>query len=405
MPVCKREGHETPLQWITTKNLCQLVQRNVGRTLLILGIVIGQGFAADEASLQEARVQTALRAMYNRDYHTAGEQFRLVCDSRPFHPMGPLGLLAVEWYVNDEKEGYRKRNIQFLEDIEKALALYRLEMHRRPDRAEIAFFYGTVEGLRARILLGKKDYLGVLTSGYRAVRAIQAAQARCPDMPDFKLPAALFSYYVAISAPYMKIASWILQVSSSRETALKDIQTVADKGNYGRYEARSLLAYIYFYFEDNPTGTAIYARRLATELPDNPYYSALCAEALLSLRELDSARICLNHIEELFPRLSPSQKNEYTQRLRLLKGTLALTENDFRTAEKLLHRFITAYDYELDYELGEACLRLGNLYDLQNRRREAVNCYRRTIALNNRSAACRKAQAYLKKPYSVPKNK
>jgi tetratricopeptide (TPR) repeat protein len=56
---------------------------------------------------------------------------------------------------------------------------------------------------------------------------------------------------------------------------------------------------------------------------------------------------------------------------------MALVEGNLAVAETDLKEFIRSYDYELDYEIGNAYLRLGNIYDLQKRRPEAIACYRK----------------------------
>jgi tetratricopeptide (TPR) repeat protein len=349
---------------------------------------------------QEQRVQQALKAMYNLEYELASNLFHTVLNDTPFHPMGPLGVLAVQYYASEEEIGYHKRNQQFLVDIDNALKLYTAQIQQHPDRPEYLFFYGTVMGLRARIQLAEKNYFGVLTSGYNAIRYIKKAEKLCPDEPDFHLPVGIFNYYVGISAPYMQIASRIMRESGSRSDGLKCIKADADNGNYGRYEARSLLAYLYLYFEENYTGSYEYFHSLAVELPKNPYYTAQTAEALIMAGDLDLARTYIKQVKALLPTLKPNTRKEYQIKLLFLNGSMALVEGNLAVAETDLKEFIRSYDYELDYEIGNAYLRLGNVYDLQKRRPEAIACYRKVVHFNNRSAAIRQAQQFLQQPFS-----
>lgn len=54
----------------------------------------------------------------------------------------------------------------------------------------------------------------------------------------------------------------------------------------------------------------------------------------------------------------------------------------------------------MDFDLGNACVRLGKVYDLQGRRQAAVSMYRKAAALDNRSAAMEEARRYLAEPYA-----
>ena len=370
--------------------------------ILLITLLVGISILnADDFEQQEQKVQLALKAMYNMEYEKSDELFREVLNGNPFHPMGPLGVLAVRYYQSEEYIGYHKRNQQFLADIDKALVLYTEQIKQHPERPEYLFFYGTVMGLRARIQLAEKNYLGVLTSGFSAIKHIKKAEKLCPDEPDFHLPVALFNYYVGISAPYMQIASWIMRESGSRSEGLQSIKADADYGNYGRFEARALMAYLYLYFEQEYDRAYEYARELADEFPKNPYYAALTADALIEAGRLELARNYIKRTQALLPTLKPSTGKEYQIKLHLLEGGMALLAGQLAEAELHLKEFIRSYDYELDYDLGNALLRLGKVYDLQNHRSEAITCYRKVISLNNRSAAIGLAEQYIEQPYSL----
>ncbi|MFH1213783.1 MAG: hypothetical protein V1681_06825 [Candidatus Neomarinimicrobiota bacterium] len=356
---------------------------------------------AENFEQQEQKVQQALRAMYNMEYKRAGDLFRTVMADTPFHPMGPLGVLAVQYYQNAEDIGFHRRNQQFLLDIEQTLQIYSRQIQHHPDRPEYLFFYGVVMGLKARILLVEKNYFGVLTSGLSAIKFIKKAEKLCPDEPDFHLPAGLFNYYVGISAPYFQIASRIMRESGSKEDGLKSIKADADHGNYGRWEARALLAYIYLYLESDYAGSFAYAAKLADIFSDNPYYAGLTADALIHLGEIDQARIYMKRVQNLLPTLKPRAVLEYQAKLQNLNGSLALAEGHLSEAETNLKLFFRDYAFELDYDFGNAYLQLGNVYDLQKRRPEAIACYRKVIDLNNRTTAVRLAKIYLQKPFSV----
>jgi len=92
---------------------------------------------------------------------------------------------------------------------------------------------------------------------------------------------------------------------------------------------------------------------------------------------------------------------EYIQRLRLLEGSQALLTGDFDRAETRLLSYLDQFDSEMDYDLVSAYLRLGQVYDLQGRRPEAIELYLKAISLNTRSSAIIVAKGYLNEPYST----
>jgi predicted Zn-dependent protease len=365
-------------------------------TVMAIGIVLGGALQAAEDKAwqkQESRVQAGLKAMYNTEYDKALHLFQEVMQNEPFHPMGPLGYLATRWHINEINLGYEHRNAYFLKDIEQALQIYQAQIDAHPQRPEYVFFYGTVQGLKARVQLGAKDYWGVLLSTYKAIRSIKVAEARCPDLPDYHIASAVFNYYIGISAPYMKIASWILNISGSKAEGLAGIKAAADRGNYSRYEAQGLIAYLYFYFEGDYRQTLHYAQGLMEEFPQNTYYKSLTAEALLGLKQNDKAAAIIKAIKKAVPHLPEKQRREYELRLHLLDGTLALNRGELDRAEQELSYFISHYFFELDYELANAYYRLAQVYELQKRPAEAQSCYQKIISLNNRAFVQRLATA------------
>ena len=99
--------------------------------------------------------------------------------------------------------------------------------------------------------------------------------------------------------------------------------------------------------------------------------------------------------------LNPYAKSDYIQRLQLLNGAKALLEDDLETAERELTQFIENFKSELDYDLASGYLRLGQVYDLQGKRLQAIAQYRRVIDLDNRTVAVRQAKFYLEEPFVI----
>ena len=357
--------------------------------------VTGQSF-----DNQEEKVQEALKMMNRMQHEAAFRIFSEVRETEPYHPLAPLGTLANEWIVNQEKIGYKAGNKELIDDIEGVITEYRRQMVVDPDNPELRYYLGLTMGLRARVQLSEKNWVGVLISGYKVIRYIKLALEENPDNPDIKIAFGVFNYYVGLSSGFMQIASWILQMSGSREEGLEQIQRAALEGNYSRYEARSLLAFIYLYLEGDYILSKRWASMLEKEFPENPYYIFLLAESEL---RTGNSRIetHIDKISDCLDDLSPYAKSDYMQRLQLLNGTKAFLEYDLKTAERELTQFIENFESELDYDLASGYLRLGQVYDLQAKRLQAIAQYRRVIDLDNRTVAVRQAKSYLEEPFVI----
>ena len=349
---------------------------------------------------QEEKIQLALKEMYNRNLKESNKIFQDVLGTEPFHPLAPLGSLATQWMINQEIQGFKTGNEALLKEINSTLKIYKDQISRNPEESQLSFYYGSTMGLKSRVLLFKKDWLGVLLTGYKCMRYIKLAAKQNPDLLDVYLPIGVFNYYVGVSSSYMKIASWILGESGSREEGLQQMSLSAKSNGYGRYEARGILAFVYLYMEEDYAASLEFSTMLSEEFPANPYYHFLIAEALISLHQYKKADIHINKIRSLLSFLEGNTLNEFILKLHLLDGTMALHKKDLSTAERELKTVIDTYDIEMDWHLSYTYMRLGNVYDLQGQREEAKKYYIKAVELDNRSHSCKLSKTYLKKPYS-----
>jgi hypothetical protein len=222
--------------------------------ILLIFILYCSVLSAQSYEEQEAKVQKALWMMYGASHADAYKLFKEVWQSEPFHVMGPFGTVANEWMMNQGMYGYEVGNRQLLENINEVLMEYRKQMIRDPDNTEYCYFMGLTNGFRARVQLAEKNWLGVMVSGYRIIRYFKKALRENPDNPDVLIAFGVFNYYIGLSSGFMQVASRILRISGTKEEGLLQITEAAYHGQYSRYEARNLLAYITLYFEgDYPT--------------------------------------------------------------------------------------------------------------------------------------------------------
>jgi len=349
---------------------------------------------------QGKRAKQAINELYNLNYMESNKLFQEILETEPFHPLAPMGAVATEWLYNQQREGYEIGNKKLLDEIGSALNIYKRQIIIQPDNAELPFYYGTTMGLKSRILLAEKNWFGVLISGYNCMRYIEKSEKLNPEFWDVYLPLGVFNYYIGMSASYMKIASWIMKESGSKEEGLRQITLSARNNGYGRYEARGILAFVYLYMEEDYAASLEFSTMLADEFPANPYYRFLAAEALISLKQYKEADMCIDKIRNLLPTLKDNMMKDYILKLHLLDGSMALYKKDLITAERELKAVIDSYDLEMDWHLSYAYMRLGNVYDLKGRREEAVKYYVKAVKLNNRASACRWSKRYLKEPYS-----
>ncbi|MGB9606174.1 MAG: tetratricopeptide repeat protein, partial [Bryobacteraceae bacterium] len=90
------------------------------------------------------------------------------------------------------------------------------------------------------------------------------------------------------------------------------------------------------------------------------------------------------------------------EKIYFARGNIQFWYRDFDQALENMRRALERAD-ELDLNTGVlAWLRLGQIYDLKGRRKEAIEAYRQAIAFAPESDAARESRRYLSSPYRRP---
>ncbi len=357
---------------------------------------------AQKQSARTEKVDRALCAIYRLEYPAALRLFRELQQNDSACVFAPLGLLVTKWYANQQARGHRRANQILAQEIEPVLTDYRQRSQAEPQDGELLYFYGVTLGVKGRMQLARKDWLGILLTGYKAISYVKKADRLDPNNYDILLAKGVFNYYVGISAGYMQLASWMLNMSGSKELGLQQIEAAAEQARYGKYEAMGLLAFIYLYIEEQYRAALEYCQALHQLFPENPYYTFLLADAHLISGNTRQAAYWVRTLKDSLPGLRGFTKFEYEMKLAYLEGSLALKQGNLKRACDKLEYFIAQHDLELDFTLAYAYLRAGMLRDLRGDRQKALVYYRQAVELDNRTSACEKAKKYLEHPYIQP---
>jgi tetratricopeptide (TPR) repeat protein len=87
------------------------------------------------------------------------------------------------------------------------------------------------------------------------------------------------------------------------------------------------------------------------------------------------------------------------ERIHYLEGNFLFWYNDLDQALDHIER-VTAKAREVDLNTGiMSWMRLGQIYDLQHRRAQAVAAYRKAIAMAPQSEVGRESRGYIRRPY------
>src|ERR1039457_2103644 len=288
---------------------------------------------------------------------------------------------------------------RILDEIAKAMALADARLRQNPNDTAAMYASGIAYGLRANYYwVVKKAWHDSLKDATAARKLHNRISELEPDNVDARLVQGLHDYVVGSLPWAYKMLGFLFGMRGDKEKGIRTVQDVAKNGNQDRVEAEVFLCALYR--RENRSRLAVplvqdlirrYPRNylLRMELAQMYSQSGDGARGLQALEEV--ARLKRSHAPG-FDRV-PWEKIYYQE------GSIEFWYNDLdRSLENM--KKVTASSEEVDLNTGvQAWLRTGQIYDMKQRRAEAIVAYKKAIAYAPQAEAAQESRKYLSTPY------
>lgn len=288
---------------------------------------------------------------------------------------------------------------RFEEAIRRSMELTTLALSRNPKDTNAMYLQGVAYGLRGNFnFLVKKAWTDALRDITSARKLHNKVTELDPGRIDARLVQGVHDYVVGSLPWSYKLLGFLIGFRGNKEEGIKTLQLVAREGKQNSTDAKVLLGVVYR--RERRPGDAIpiikdllerYPRNYLLRLEMVQMYGDLGDKesALAALRELDA----LKKANTAGLRAMPAEKINYA------RGTLLFWYRDYDVAiAELRKAALKAKD--LDLNTGSMTfLRLGQCYDMQMKREDALAAYRQAIAIAPDSDAARQSRQFLSEPY------
>lgn len=372
---------------------------NIWFTLFVLMFALYPSIITAADKTGDEVVWQGISAFYNEEFDEAVEVLTKARNDFPEHPTVHLVWAVSLWLRAQAKDGYKVAHTALEKSSAEIIPVYQQLLKKYPRDPDYQLNMATTQGLLARVALGKKDWLGVVSSGIKGYKGARAVHQNHPEIYDSYLPLGVLNYYVGRSSSAVQILGNIFGIEANSDIGLQQINLAVEKGEYARVEATSILAYIYLWIQDDPQLALIYCDKLRSEFPKSAYYHHIYTEALLQLKRLDEAEMSLAVTQKMADDNLPASKKAWQPTLKYQRALLNFHLGDLDEALKLVSASINDFNAELDTPLGYGYLLRGMIYDLKGNRRKAIANYQAAVKLENYTTAVTKAKRYLKEPY------
>lgn len=269
--------------------------------LLLASTAFGQ--AINQTTDQSADKLDALRtqgyeALYNLDYEGARRHFQKMIDLAPDHPAGAQSMAASLWLeqlnkswelkatlysdkVDNSKAKVEQKDIdEFRKWTRRAKQLSEARLKRNARDVEALYLLGAAEGLEAAYAAGvERKYMPALRTGSSAVSRHKKVLELSPEFHDAELTIGLQNYVIGSLSLPLKMLAKTFGVSGSKKRGLKELERVAEEGQWARDVARVLLVDLYKREKrwDDAIATA---RELSAQYSRNYLFRLQLADAL-----------------------------------------------------------------------------------------------------------------------------
>src|ERR1017187_5116765 len=288
---------------------------------------------------------------------------------------------------------------RILDEIAKAMALADARLKQNPKDTAAMYASGIAFGLRSNYFwVVKKAWHDSLRDATAARKLHNRISELEPNNVDARLVQGLHDYIVGSLPLGYKMLGFLIGMHGDKEKGIRTVQDVAKNGKLNRVDAEVFLCALYR--RENQSKLAVplvqdlirrYPRNYLFRMELGQMYSQ-SGDGVRGLQALEEvARLKASHAPG-FDRV-PWEKIYYQE------GSIQFWYNDLdRSLENM--KKVTAASEEVDLNTGvQAYLRMGQIYDMKQRRAEAVAAYKKAIAYAPQAEAAQESRKYLDTPY------
>src|SRR6266481_6034992 len=288
---------------------------------------------------------------------------------------------------------------RFFDEIGKAMSLAEARLKANPNDTKVLYALGVAYGLRGNWnFLVRKEWREALHDATTARKMCNRVSELDPSDYDARLVQGAHDYIVGSLPSFYKMLGFLVGFRGDKQKGIRTLQEVAQKGKANGVDAEVFLCAIYRREEKWQAATPI-LDDLIRRFPRNYLLRFEQAQMYSSMGRKDKAIEVLQKLAELKKSGAPGFANLAEERIYYQIGNIQFWYRDYDLAVDNLKKAVAGCS-TLDLNTGTlAWMRLGQVYDLTNRRALAMEAYRKAIAFASQAEAAKESRRYLSAPY------
>jgi tetratricopeptide (TPR) repeat protein len=386
--------------------------------LLVIGFLSATGLFGQATAW--APYDAAFHHFYNLEYDQAIAELEKGVAKEPnsaglhnhlaqciqFREMYKVGALESE-LVSGNNSFLRRPKIdttpeiekRFQDEIRKAMELSEARLKTNPNDTQALYALGVSYALRGNWnFLVRKAWRDALHDATEARKLHNKVSELDPSNYDARLVQGAHDYIIGSLPALYKMLGFLIGFHGDKEKGMTTLQEVAAKGKANAVDAKVLLCAIYRREGRWPAAAPI-LEELIRVFPRNYLLRFEQAQLYSATGQKDKAIATMQGVADLKKKGAPGYADLAAERIYYQMGNIQFWYRDYAQAIDNLKK-ATAGGAALDLNTGTlAWMRLGQVYDLTNRRDLALEAYRKAIAFAPEAEAAKESRRYLSSPY------
>ena len=383
------------------------------------------GLLAVSLAAQDTPSARGFDHFYNLEYDQALAEFEKAAQQEP-NAIGPHNhiaqtLLYREMYRNGALETQlvsgnnpflRQKKLdpspkvekEFSDEIRKAIDLANARLARNASDTGALYARGVAFGLRANYtFLVRRAWRDSLRDATSARKDCDRVTELDPANYDARLIQGVHDYVVGSLPWTWRLLGFLAGFHGDKEHGMKTLEEVGRKGNVNKVDAEILLCALYRR-ERQPRKAIPLLEELVGRFPRNHLLLFEQAQMYSDLGNKDKAIAAIEKIADMKTNGLPGSAGVTWEKIYFQIGNIQFWYNDLDRALDNLKK-VTASRNEVDLNTGVlAWMRIGQIYDITNRRAQAIEAYKRAIAFAPEADAAKESRSYMSSPYRREKS-
>jgi tetratricopeptide (TPR) repeat protein len=349
--------------------------------------------------------QRGINDVYNFEFEKADSEFSYLAITYPSHPAGKFFLAMIDWWnilmnVDDES-----KDDEFVRKLDLVIDLCDSLLDINENDVSALFFKGGALGFRGRLRANRESWIKAANDGRLALPIVQHAYKIAPDNDDILLGIGIYNYYAYIIPQKYPIVKplMIFFPSGDKNKGIQQLTEASKHAQFASIEAKYFLLQLYYSYEKQYDSSYAIAVSLFQRFPNNVIFHRYLGRSAFVLGKYEDAYKIFTGIWLRCEQGKRGYGKNVKREAMYYLGTCEMNKKSYDSA-KTFFLICDGLCRELDTSeqsgfMAMANLKLGMIYDIQNRRSDAEKQYRKVLTLEKYENSYELAKTYLKKPY------